>query len=138
MAILSVIKKHPVAWYSVTGIGLRNMVSEVGARDAVYWPGMAEDIYRVTKVSRCEDSPAQPRGKLLAHDIPKQPWSKVGMDLLKCKGKEFLIMVNYLTDFFEVSELPNTLASTVVEATKREFARHGIPLVHTDGGPQFM
>ena len=111
------------------------------ARDAVYWPGMAEDIYRVTK--QCpiceEDSPAQPRGKLLAHDIPKQPWSKVGMDLFKCKGKEFLIMVDYLTDFFEVSELPNTLASTVVEATKRNFARHGIPLVvHTDGGPQFM
>ena len=111
------------------------------ARDAVYWPGMAEHICRITK--QCpiceEDSPAQARGKLLAHDIPKQPWSKVGMDLFKCKGKEFLIMVDYLTDFFEVSELPNMLASTVVEATKREFARHGIPLVvHTDGGPQFM
>ena len=61
------------------------------------------------------------------------------MDLFKCKGKEFLIMVDYLTDFFEVSELPNTLASTIVEATKREFARHGIPLiVHTDGGSQFV
>ena len=107
------------------------------ARDAVYWPGMAEDIGRVTK--QCpiceEDSPAQARSKLLVHDIPKQPWSKVGMDLFKCKGKEFLIVVDYLTDFFEVSELPNTLASTIVEATKREFARHGIPVVvHTDGG----
>ena len=111
------------------------------ARDAVYWPGMAEDIGRVTK--QCpiceEDSPAQARSKLLVHDIPKQPWSKVGMDLFKCKGKEFLIVVDYLTDFFEVSELPNTLASTIVEATKREFARHGIPVVvHTDGGPQFV
>ena len=111
------------------------------ARDAVYWPGMAEDIGRVTK--QCpiceEDSPAQARSKLLVHDIPKQPWSKVGMDLFKCKGKEFLIVVDYLTDFFEVSEQPNTLASTIVEATKREFARHGIPVVvHTDGGPQFV
>ncbi|KAL5515944.1 hypothetical protein EMCRGX_G001194 [Ephydatia muelleri] len=111
------------------------------ARDAVYWPGMAEDIGRVTK--QCpiceEDSPAQARSKLLVHDIPKQPWSKVGMDLFKCKGKEFLIVVDYLTDFFEVSELPNTLAYTIVEATKREFARHGIPVVvHTDGGPQFV
>ena len=107
------------------------------ARNAIYWPGRAEYIHRVTKVSICEeDSPAQ---ALLAHDIPKQPWSKVGMDLFKSKGKECLIMVDYLTDFFEVSELPNTLASTVVEATKREFARHGVPLVvHTDGGPQFM
>ena len=26
----AVIKKHPVAWYLVTGIGLRNMVSGVG------------------------------------------------------------------------------------------------------------
>ena len=83
---------------------------------------MAEDIGRVTK--QCpiceEDSPAQARSKLLVHDIPKQPWSKVGMDLFKCKGKEFLIVVDYLTDFFEVLELPNTLASTINGGSNQE------------------
>ena len=86
-----------------------------------------------------EDSPAQPRDKLLVHDIPKLPWAKVGMDLFTVKGKEYLLIVDYLTDFFEVSELPDTTAAMVVHATKQQFARHGIPvLVHTDGGPQFM
>ena len=86
-----------------------------------------------------EDSPAQRRDKLLVHDIPKLPWAKVGTDLFTVKGKEYLLIVDYLTDFFEVSELPDTTAAMVVHATKQQFGRHGIPvLVHTDGGPQFM
>lgn len=58
------------------------------------------------------------------------------MDLFRCKGREYLIIVDY---FFEVSNLSNTLAFTVVQAAKQQFSRHGIPLVvQTDGGPQFM
>ena len=54
-------------------------------------------------------------------------------------AKDYLVVVDYLTDFFEVAELPNTLASAVVNATKQQFARHGVPMiVHTVGGPQFM
>ena len=61
------------------------------------------------------------------------------MDLFQCKGKDYLAVVDYLTDFFEVAELSNTLTSAVVNAEKQQFARHGIPIiVHTDGGPQFM
>ena len=111
------------------------------AREAVYWPGMAADIEQVTRQCTVweEDGPAQTRDKLLAHDIPALPWMKVGMDLFTCKGKDYLIVVDYLTDFLEVSELPNTVAATVVHSAKQHFARHGIPMiVHSDGGPQFM
>ena len=49
----------------------------------MYWPGMAEDIRRVTvNCAVCEkDSPAQPKETQLSHSIPKKPWEKVGMDL---------------------------------------------------------
>ena len=48
-------------------------------------------------------------------------------------------MVDYLTDFFEVSRIPLTTTAAVINACKEQFARHGIPeVVHTDGGPQFM
>ena len=75
-----------------------------------------------------EDSPAQPKNKLQVHDIQRLPWAKVGMDLFAVKGKEYLIIVDYLTDFFEVAELSNTMAATVVRATKQQLARHGIQL----------
>ena len=110
------------------------------ARDAVYWPGMADQIKSLTaSCTICEkDAPAQPKERLLAHEIPKQPWAKVGMDLFKCKGKDYLVIVDYLTDFFEISELSDTTSATVIKATKKEFTRHGVPLmVQSDGGPQF-
>lgn len=70
--------------------------------DAFYWPKMAEDIIRVTNqcpISK-EDSSAQLRDKLLVYDIPKLPWTKVGMDIFKVKEKECLIIVDNLTDIF--------------------------------------
>ncbi|KAL5473908.1 hypothetical protein EMCRGX_G028474 [Ephydatia muelleri] len=48
------------------------------ARDAVYWPHMAEDIKRITFECRhCEeDAPAQTKEPQSAHMVPKHPWSK--------------------------------------------------------------
>ena len=102
---------------------------------------MVADIERVTRqCAVCKkDGDAQPRDKLLAHDIPALPRTKVSMDLFTCKGKDYLIVVDYLTDFLEVSELPNTVAATVVHLAKQQFARHGIPMiVQSDEGPQFI
>ena len=63
----------------------------------------------------------------------------MGLDLFRSKGKDNLIIVDYLTDFFEISPLSQTLTSDVIGATKEQFARHGIPVVvQSDGGPQFM
>ena len=46
--------------------------------------------------------------------------------------------MDYLTDFFELSELPDLSASSVGLAVKQQFACHGIPVrVHSDGGSQF-
>ena len=47
------------------------------------------------------------------------------MDLCRIKGKDYLIIVDYLTDFFELPDLP---ASSLVKAVKQPFARHGIPV----------
>ncbi|KAL5510796.1 hypothetical protein EMCRGX_G006398 [Ephydatia muelleri] len=111
------------------------------ARDVVYWPGMSEDIKRVTTSCRqCEENlPAQPRQSLLAHDVPDKPWSKIGMDIFRSKGKNYLVLVDYLTDYFEICELQQTLAVNVIQAAKEQFARHGVPVVvQSDGGPEFM
>ena len=59
------------------------------AKDAVYWPNMAKDIeVMISKCQICEeDSPAQPKEKLQAHNLSPQPWGKVGIDLFEYKGK---------------------------------------------------
>ena len=61
------------------------------------------------------------------------------MGLFHTKGEDYLIMVDYLTDLFEVSGIPHTTTVAVINACKEQFARHGIPeVVHTDGGSQFL
>ena len=48
-------------------------------------------------------------------------------------------MVDYLSDFFEVSELSQVSSAAVIRVLKENFARHGIPvIVQSDGGPQFV
>ena len=62
------------------------------ARDVVYWPGMLEDIKRVTITCPvCEENmPAQAKQDIRAHEIPDQPWAKVRLDLFRNKGKRLL------------------------------------------------
>ena len=53
--------------------------------------------------------------------------------------KNYLVTVDYYSDFFEVDELKDTTSETVVPYTKKNFARHGIPQeCLTDGGPQLV
>ena len=72
------------------------------AQDVVYWSGMKKDIEQA--VRRCavceENTPALPKEEGWAHEIMGRLLEKVGMDLFHCRGKDFLIMVDYLTDFF--------------------------------------
>ena len=58
-------------------------------RNVVYWPGMLEDIKRVTTTCPvCEENmPAQIKQDIRAHTIPEQPWAMVGLDL-SCGTKE--------------------------------------------------
>ena len=109
------------------------------ARSTLYWPGMINEIVDV--VSNCgacmETRNYQAREELIPHDVPSNPWEKVGTDLFQLKGKDYLIVVDYTSKYFEASVIPNTLASTVIQHTKSTFARFGIPkIVISDNGPQ--
>ena len=64
--------------------------------------------------------------------------SKISVDLFALEGKQYLVMVDHYTDYFELEPLRNVAASTVIRAMKRNFARHGIPdTCISDNGPQF-
>ena len=112
------------------------------ARKAVYWPGMNEAIKQ--KVSRCATCQIhqyqRKREPLLSTSeaAAEIPWGMVAADLFSLKGRNYLLMKDYCSNFPETCLLTSTTSAAVILQMKSIFARHGIPLVvRTDNGPQF-
>ena len=75
----------------------------------------------------------------MSTEIPTRPWKTVAQDLFHVNNKDYMVTVDYYSDFWEIDQLESTTAQDIVECTKRHFARHGIPeRVITDNGPQFV
>ena len=74
----------------------------------------------------------------MSHEIAERQWEKIGTDLYTINDQDYLIVVDYFSNFWEIDHLPNTTASTVIKKLKCHFARQGIPdIVISDNGPQF-
>lgn len=110
------------------------------ACDVLYWPCMHRDIE--TWVQRCEICQRhryqQPKEPMRPHDKPQEPWRKVGMDLFQLKDKDYLLLMDYHSNYPEFALLSGMTAERVVAHTKAIFACHRIPMtVISDNGPQF-
>ena len=61
---------------------------------------------------------------------------KVGADLFQLHGKNYLITVDYYSNYPEVQILSQATSEEVILKLKELFARHGIPEeVVSDNGP---
>ena len=110
------------------------------AREAIYWPNMnAEMKDYISKCSVCRStSDCQQKETMMPHDIPDRPWAKVGVDLFSLNNRDYLITVDYYSNFWEVDNLSSTESISVIRKLKAHFARYGIPdVVMSDNGPQF-
>ena len=111
------------------------------ARDVVFWPGMSNEIKESgANCQICADFQARnPRQPLQTHEIPDRPWSRVAADLFSLHGKNYIVLVDYYSNFLEVSELPDTTACSVIQFLKEQFSRHRIPdCLVTDNGSQIV
>lgn len=99
------------------------------ARKVLYWPGMSHDIeMMVQKCVPCQQlQPQNQKEPLIAHEVPELPWMKVGADIFELRGQSYLLLVDYLSKYPEVLNLPDRTASTVIQKMKAVFARNGIP-----------
>ena len=110
-------------------------------RDIVFWSHFTTDIKNL--IDSCDTclslEPRQAKQPLQSHDIVDMPWAKVGADLFSHADNEYLVTVDYLTNFWEVDNLSHdTSSGKVIYRLKQQFARHGIPVeLCTDNGPQF-
>uniref|UniRef100_A0A8C7Y8Z2 Gypsy retrotransposon integrase-like protein 1 n=1 Tax=Oryzias sinensis TaxID=183150 RepID=A0A8C7Y8Z2_9TELE len=110
------------------------------ARDCIYWHGMNDHIKKyIAKCDICQKVDAkQQKETLRPHELTDRPWTKVGTDLFNFDGREYLITVDYYSNFWEIDHLPDTKSSTVIRKLKAHFARQGIPeVVFSDNGPQY-
>jgi len=102
--------------------------TKLRARETVFWPGLDSEL--TDMISNCpvciEFQNKQSSEPLIAHEIPSKVWTKLGTDLFELFNKYYLIVVDYTSKYFEISQLPNTEANTVVTHTKSILARHSI------------
>lgn len=64
-------------------------------------------------ISRCEaclkQKNKQTKEAMMLIDVPAAPWHEVGMDLFHLKGKDYLMVINYYSNFPEMALLSSTL-----------------------------
>ncbi|KAL0195098.1 hypothetical protein M9458_008670, partial [Cirrhinus mrigala] len=110
------------------------------AKETLFWPNVRSEIKDyVTNCAACKEyAHKQQKETMMSHEIPVRPWQIVSMDLYAYGGKEFLIIVDHDSDYWEIDQLPDLTADTVITRCKVQFARYGQPdQVITDNGPQF-
>ena len=61
------------------------------------------------------------------------------MNIFTHSSINYLVIVDYFSDYFEFEKLNDMSSAALIEICKRCFARLGIPeTVHSDNGPQFF
>ncbi|RLJ22807.1 hypothetical protein DJ031_00235 [bacterium endosymbiont of Escarpia laminata] len=110
------------------------------AREVIYWPGMNAEVKdHISKCDVCNaHRPEQCREKLQTHEFPHLPWAKVATDMFELDGHQYVILVDYYSNFFEINELKKTTTQAVVNALRPHFARHGVPsILVSDNASQY-
>ncbi|XP_030851255.1 uncharacterized protein K02A2.6-like [Strongylocentrotus purpuratus] len=109
------------------------------AREVLYWPRINQDITEM--VQNCNSclmyKPKQQTESLKPHTVPNRPWEKIAADLFTLNNKDYMVIVDYYSQFIEVCPLSTTTSKTVITKMKEVFSRQGTPSeLVTDNGPQ--
>uniref|UniRef100_A0A2C9KW21 Integrase catalytic domain-containing protein n=1 Tax=Biomphalaria glabrata TaxID=6526 RepID=A0A2C9KW21_BIOGL len=110
------------------------------ARNVIFWPGMAGEIKQIEQsCAACQErKPRNQKETLWQHSEGISPWEKVGADIMDIRGNQYLITVDYYSNFIEVDLLTQMTTLEVIKKLKGHFARFGIPKVFvSDFGTQF-
>ena len=73
---------------------------------------------------------------MITTELPNKPWKKVGTDIFHLDGKNYLLVIDYFSNYPEIALLTSLTASNVITHLKSIFARHGIcEILQSDNGP---
>ena len=110
------------------------------AREVFFWPGMSAQLKELIEKSLiCQSvKPEQASEPLQPHPVPDRPWQRVATDLFTFENRNYLVLVDYFSNFIEIDYLPDTSSLTVIHKLKMHFARHGVPeCLVSDSGSQY-
>ena len=102
---------------------------------------MTKDIEKAISQCRICESFANKQQKepLISHEVPTRPWEKIGCDLCTFEGTEYLVTVDYFSNFIEIDRLSSSKGRDVIPKLKGHFARYGTPEeMYSDNGPPFQ
>jgi len=110
------------------------------AREAIYWPGMTGEIKHY--VSVCEAcrmfEVSNQKETMIPHEIPERQWEKVGVDTFEFDGCDYLVTVDYFSNYWELDKLEENTSATIIKKLKQHFTRFGIPCkMNSDNANQF-
>ncbi|XP_064646193.1 uncharacterized protein K02A2.6-like [Lineus longissimus] len=75
----------------------------------------------------------------MSHPIPQRPSQNISSDLCVVYGKDYLVIVDAYSGYFEIALLDDTTSETIIKHCKSIFARHGIPdEFFTDNGSNLV
>ena len=90
-------------------------------RGVIFWPGMAKDIKQLADICEtCQERRPRNQNKtLLQHEDSDIPWNKIGLDLFEIQGRQYLVAIDYYSNFIEVDQLTTTTSTRVVTLLKK-------------------
>jgi len=116
-------KEQILARLHSSHIGVKSCIRR--ARETCYFPGLCARIQ-----TELQKEP------LLSHEAPSRPREKLGVDIFNFRGQDYCILVDYLTNYFEIDRLQSKRITDIIYILKQHFARMGIPfLVFSDNNP---
>ena len=106
---------------------------------SVWWPGVSKAVESYVKsCPHCQKTYIPPREPLIILPLSQRPWERVAADLFELDSTQHLLVIDYYSRYPEVIQLHSTTSTTIVNALRSIFGRHGIPsTLVTDNGPQF-
>ena len=129
----STLKVLHMGHYAIDKMNLR-------AKETVYWPGITEDIkdtYHQCQIcAKCARS--QQKEVLQSAETRHTGWEQLGLDIFSLKRTQYLLTVDYFSQFPVVRKLQSPHSLSVIKTLKEIFITVGIPkCIISDSGTQF-
>lgn len=118
--------------------GIQNSLRR--ARECIYWKNLTSDVIKyIRKCTVCEQTARKNQKEpIIIKEIPEHPFQIVASDLFTFNGKNYLLLVDSFSGWYDFKKLKQTTSTEVILHLKNWFALFGIPtIMETDNGPQY-